>query len=99
MTDKEKKKTVKGDQRYLDDAWSLLAKERSLKQAFGRLLFVSTQDQGPVRQESGEGSCWNCSARRTASAHASVQGAILHEKEADKEYLAKERIASVVAVF
>jgi len=38
--DKEKEKTVKGDLgRYLDDAWSLLARESSLKQGFGRLLF------------------------------------------------------------
>jgi hypothetical protein len=38
--DQEKGKTIKGDLgRWLDDAWYLLAKESSLRQAFGRLLF------------------------------------------------------------
>ncbi len=38
--DEEKGKTVKGDlDRFLDNAWYLLAKETSARQAFGRLLF------------------------------------------------------------
>jgi hypothetical protein len=93
--DEEKKKTVKSDLgRYLDDAWSLLAKESSLKQGFGRLLF---QIDGRTKVLSGAGGGQvrkllellveeDCTLPAGA-----LPGAILLEKDADSEYLAARK--------
>jgi hypothetical protein len=89
--DEEKGKTVKGDLgRFLDDAWYLLAKESSLRQAFGRLLF---QIDARTKVLSGSGSD-NVKKMLALLAEedcvlpdAPALAALLLARDADKSYL------------
>lgn len=97
--DEQRDKTIKVDlDQWLNEAWTLLAKEPSIKQAFGRLLFqidsrtkVLTGDGGQVKKVLELLSEEDCSLPRV-----DVKGAILRDKDADKQYLhgvAKDRKA------
>jgi hypothetical protein len=89
--DKEKQKTLKGElSAYLDNAWSLLAREGSARQAFGRLLF---QIDGRTKVLSSPG---GAEVKKLLALlgeedcrlpHGAVAGALLREKEANAEYL------------
>ena len=89
--DDEKGKTIKNDLgKYLDDAWLSLAKDTSAKQAIGKLLF---QIDGKTKVLSGDG---GAQVKRLLGLlaetdcvlpEATVPGAILLTKDADKTYL------------
>jgi hypothetical protein len=88
--DEQLRKVVKGDlDRYIEDAWKLMAKEPSIKQAFGRLLFqidsrtkVLTAGDGHVKKVLELLSEEDCTLPA-----AEVKGAILRDKDVDKNYL------------
>ncbi len=93
--DEEKGKTVKGDLgQFLNNAWSLLAKEPSARQAFGRLLF---QIDGRTKVLSGEGGNHVkklldlLGEEDCALPDAPLLAALLFAKDADKDYLAARK--------
>jgi hypothetical protein len=86
----EKGKTIKGDLgQWITDAWALLAREPSIKQTFGRLLFqidsrtkVLTAGDSHVKKLLDLLSEEDCAMPR-----GEIQGGLLGEKDADKNYL------------
>jgi hypothetical protein len=88
--DEQRLKIAKGDlQRWLEASWAELGKEPSVKHAIGRLLF---QIDGRTKVWSAEGGQVKkvlelLSEEDCALPRAEIKGAILREKDADKNYL------------
>lgn len=88
--DEQRVKIVKGDlEKWLEDSWVNLGKEPSIKHAFGRLLFqidsrtkVLSAADGQVKTMLELLSEEDCALPR-----AEVKGALLRDKDVDKNYL------------